>query len=83
VKNYRKKPVVIQAEQLTSENAEELAMLVHGEVRRKTRPDHVSLRIPTLEGVTIASEDDFVIRGVAGEFYACKPEIFDATYEVV
>lgn len=41
-----------------------------------------SIAITTLEGVMHASEGDWVIRGVQGEFYPCKPDIFDATYEV-
>ncbi len=41
------------------------------------------MRIKTLEGVMTASVGDWIIRGVAGEFYPCKPDIFDATYELV
>lgn len=41
------------------------------------------IRIDTLEGVMRASVGDYVIRGVMGEFYPCKPDIFEATYEVV
>jgi hypothetical protein len=46
-----------------------------------TYGDEPSLRIRTLEGVMTASPGDWVIRGVAGEFYPCKPDIFSATYE--
>lgn len=42
-----------------------------------------TLLIPTLEGDHMALAGDFIIRGVAGEFYPCKPEIFAATYELV
>ena len=42
-----------------------------------------TLDIPTLEGTMTASPGDWIIRGVAGEFYPCKPDIFDATYEEV
>lgn len=41
------------------------------------------IHIPTLEGSMLARPDDVVIQGVAGEFYPCKPEIFDATYEEI
>jgi hypothetical protein len=41
------------------------------------------LDIPTLEGVMTASPGDWIIRGVQGEFYPCKPDIFEATYEAV
>ena len=40
-------------------------------------------RITTLEGLMIANPGDWIIKGVAGEFYPCKPEIFHQTYEVV
>lgn len=43
----------------------------------------IGMRIPTLEGVMIATEGDYIIRGVAGELYPCKPDIFEATYEAV
>jgi hypothetical protein len=45
--------------------------------------DHEVLLIATLEGDMVASEGDFIIEGVHGEFYPCKPEIFDMTYEEV
>jgi hypothetical protein len=48
-----------------------------------TRNDDGSLNIETLEGVMRADVGDFVIRGVHGELYPCKPDIFDATYEAV
>lgn len=43
----------------------------------------MGLAIPTLEGLMVAREGDWVIRGVAGELYPCKPDIFEATYEPV
>ncbi len=45
--------------------------------------EEIGLSIPTLEGVMLARENDYVIRGVKGELYSCKPDIFDATYEPV
>jgi hypothetical protein len=44
---------------------------------------HIGLCIPTLEGLMLAQEGDWVIRGVKGELYPCKPDIFAATYEPV
>jgi hypothetical protein len=41
------------------------------------------IHLRTLEGVMIARPDDWIIRGVQGEFYPCKPDIFEATYDVV
>lgn len=44
---------------------------------------HGTLTIPTLEGDMTASVGDWIIKGINGEFYPCKPDIFDATYEKV
>lgn len=41
------------------------------------------LKIPTLEGAMFASKGDYIIKGVNNEFYPCKPDIFENTYEVV
>jgi len=79
---YRKKPVVIQAVQWTGENNTEILHFCSScyiTSSGKTK----DLIISTLEGDMSASVGDYVIRGVAGEFYACKPEIFDVTYETV
>lgn len=43
--------------------------------------EHRSLAIQTLEGVMIAGPGDWIIQGVKGEIYPCKPDIFEATYE--
>ena len=48
-----------------------------------TGDGRIALAIPTLEGVMVGVEGDFIIRGVKGEFYPCKPDIFAATYEAV
>jgi hypothetical protein len=77
---YRKKPVVIEAIQYTGSNANEvlkwasLAYLIE---------KAGGIEIETLEGVMRASPGDWVIRGVRGELYPCKPDIFEATYERV
>jgi hypothetical protein len=41
------------------------------------------IAIQTLEGVMVASPDDWIIRGIQGEFYPCKPDIFEQTYEAI
>jgi hypothetical protein len=46
-------------------------------------PDYIELTIPTLEGDHVARHGDWIIKGVKGEFYPCKPDIFAATYEQV
>jgi hypothetical protein len=77
---YRKKPVVVEVMgPLTHENAAGIAHWCTGGVSRAL--DQVA--IATREGTMIAELGDHVICGVAGEFYPCKPDIFDATYEPV
>lgn len=83
---YRKKPVVIEAIQLdgTKENAEQVASWMN-EVRYGygKKADGWHFDIHTLEGVMTAKPGDFIIKGVQGEFYPCKADIFHATYESV
>jgi hypothetical protein len=80
---YRKKPVVIEAIRYTGHvNATEVIDWVlagDGTARFLDGP----LAIDTLEGTMLAQPGDYVIRGVQGEFYPCKPDIFEATYEPV
>ena len=76
---YRKKPVVIEAWQNNDEN-EFPVWLANVDVGRE--PGGVIL-INTLEGVMKAMPGDYIIKGIQGEVYPCKPDIFEATYEVV
>ena len=85
---YRKKPVVIDAWQFTKENYKEGAPLfirqaVDVGLWSQFGGDVIGGEIETLEGVMTISENDYIIKGVHGEFYPCKPDIFEATYEVV
>lgn len=82
IKEYRKKPVVIEAVQLEQNNAIEVARWCGGEAKFMS-PAMPSVFIRTLEGTMRADVGDFIIKGVRGEFYPCKPEVFFATYEVV
>ena len=89
---YRKKPVEIEAVQWTGLNLEEIKAFVGKSLIYdiidtawevgKGRP-YVIMKIKTLEGDMIASEGDYIIKGISGEFYPCKPDIFKATYEEV
>ena len=84
VKKYRKKPVTIEAIQLNIHNVREVAEWCGADLGYtfgSTEPD--ALHIHTLEGAMAAHIDDYIIRGVHGEFYPCKPDIFAATYEEV
>lgn len=77
---YRKKPVVIEAVQWTGNNIDEIGDFM-GHSATMTLND--SFVIPTLEGDMYAAEGDWIIKGVKGEFYPCKPDIFKMTYESV
>lgn len=80
---YRKKPVVIDAWQLTKENVESgIPVWIDLDTVHIFDGGVLFAEIVTLEGVMQASEGDYVIKGVQGEFYPCKPDIFEATYEV-
>lgn len=78
---YRKKPVTIEAVQWTGSNLDELREFVPEEHRNNKI--HQPLGIKTLEGVMTISKGDWVIKGVKGEFYPCKPDIFEMTYEKI
>jgi hypothetical protein len=85
---YRKKPLEIEARLFEGEsNGREIARWCGGRfdiVTAGGSDDGVpDLSIPTLEGVMHANSGDWIIRGVQGEFYPCKPDIFAATYEAV
>lgn len=84
---FRKKPVVIEAHAYTG--PEVIDTLLHwintngGEAHRNVRRSDLAvvIVIETLEGDMAATQGDWIIRGTHGEFYPCKPEIFDASYE--
>ena len=95
---FRKKPVVIEAFQMTRErrqdNSEWPNWLNQAWQKKPSEgavwPQHYpnsdgtdQLCIGTLEGVHIVSWNDYIIQGIKGELYACKPDIFEATYERV
>lgn len=79
IKKYVKKPVIIEAIQWTGENLSEIDKFVQAKVQKRA----LVLIIPTLEGKMRASLGDYIIKGVNGEFYPCKPDIFTKTYEEV
>jgi hypothetical protein len=101
VAKYRKKPVEIEAVQLTWKNWSEVCdhagvgpgenqpngvyIDAHGYTHDTPPNDDakLGLRIPTLEGVMLGEEGDWIIKGVQGEIYPCKDSIFRQTYEPV
>lgn len=88
IRSFRKKPVVVQAVQLRPTNPDEVLefMGVKGsfyDTGYGIDPGDGKFKVTTLEGVHEASIGDWIIRGVHGEFYPCKPDIFAKTYEEV
>ena len=73
---YRKKPVEVEAIRYTGENVSDVCNFTSGQVRLSGG----DMIIRTLEGDMIARPGDYIICGVAGEFYPCRPDIFEATY---
>jgi len=83
---YRKKPVVVEAVQFTYGTKDEiLCWLSNNKINHCPSyiDDACVIKIRTLEGVMIANINDFIIKGIKGEFYSCKPDIFLETYEMV
>ena len=85
MKKYRKKPIVIEALLWGAETTtEEMALFVGTkELTLKFFEGEPCLVIHTLEGDHFAKIGDYIIKGVSGEFYPCKPDIFGMTYEEV
>lgn len=80
---YRKKPVVIEAIQFAvPADAERIIEWMAAYVPMLPVYGAHAIEIQTLEGAMRADIGDWIIRGVKGEFYPCKPDIFDATYEL-
>lgn len=76
---YVKKPVVIEAIQVSNAfpNFEEIEEFVGGDLEFRNG----EIIIATLEGAMTATPGDYIIKGIKGEFYPCKPDIFELTYE--
>ena len=82
---YRKKPVEIEAVQWVSDNIEQVYEMLGDNliINKDEDKDDVKHFINTLEGKMEMSWGDYIIKGVKGEFYPCKPDIFELTYEKV
>lgn len=81
IRKFKKKPVIIEAFEWTGEIDKEIKEFLKGS--HTYTNDHKGLIITTLEGNMEASIGDFIIKGVKGEIYPCKPDIFWQTYEEV
>ena len=80
MKRYVKKPIVIEAVQYNGNNVQEILNFCGGTAVVGMLSE---ITIKTLEGPLRVSDGDFIIKGVEGEFYPCKPDIFEKTYDVV
>ena len=91
---YRKKPLVIDAMKWDGENHRGMFVFLGGSMDEYMPSSNINfcidhtkvqggLIIKTLEGEHIACIGDYIIKGVKGEFYPCKPDIFELTYEAV
>ncbi|NCC96422.1 MAG: hypothetical protein EOM02_06225 [Synergistales bacterium] len=80
---YRKKPVEVEAFRWTGgqDQTEDPVWIVEAIKKGVVSVSYPYLYINTLEGVHKANPGDYIIRGVKGELYPCKPDIFEATYE--
>lgn len=93
IQTFKKKPVIIQALQFTGENADlvktwlgskcEIGCEITTEPGSPIETETTYVYISTLKGVMKGNPGDFIIKGISGEFYPCKPEIFELTYEQV
>lgn len=84
VKTYIKKPVKIEAIQYLGTNINEIENFIDNPVIKYYSSDgECTIGIPTLEGIMKTSVGDYIIKGVQGECYPCKPDIFKLTYDEV
>ena len=81
IATYVKKPVKIEACQWTGDNVEEIKKFVNPIA--EYLEDVQVILIHTLEGDMTAEINDYIIKGIKGEFYPCKPDIFEETYNIV
>ena len=80
---YVKKPVVVDAIQMLSDNIDQVYEMLGDSLIIVGDMDNLKHFIDTLEGVMEISWGDYVIKGVKGEFYPCKPDIFELSYDKI
>lgn len=92
IQSYRKRPVVIEAARFSTNNEPETRVMdaIVNWINQGKNPDEphawhnsTNIFIQTLEGLHTANVGDFIIKGIKGEFYPCKPDIFQQTYEKI
>lgn len=90
---YRMKPIVIEAIQWNGDNLQEVMEFIGSEFKYDENINYftskfnycstLGLQLYALGGLMSVSINDYIIKGIKGEFYPCKPDIFQVTYEVV
>lgn len=80
---FVKKPVEIEAIQFTEKSVQECLDFINDQCTFNKESGESEIIILTLEGLMTAKLGDWIIKGVKGEFYPCKPDIFEATYDRV
>lgn len=81
---YRKKPVVIEAHQLLPDNLEQLERWCKGSIKGTKLPrNERCIDIQTFEGEMRVHMFDWIIKGIKGEYYPCKPDIFEGSYDLI
>ena len=85
IKRYKTKPCEIEAIEWNGSNFEEVSNFASGKVYMELLfgTEDYGLVVATLEGYMTASIGDFIIKGLRGEFYPCKPDVFHKKYEEV
>lgn len=83
---YRKRPVAVEVVQFNGTNYDEVIKFTDGKAKQ-TYPEmndwFIFFIIKTLEGSMEIKEGDYIIKGILGEFYPCKPDVFELTYDKV
>lgn len=95
MKMYRKKPVIIESVQLSADNFDDVCNFIGSTPEQEINPNYgvdengntnehyIGVYIDTLEGKMFARNGDYIIKGIQGEFYPCKPDIFEKTYDLI
>lgn len=83
IRKFRKKPVEIEAIQFNGFNFEDIYYWMYGNSGINSNCYRETMVIETLEGNMVANVGDYIIKGVQGEFYPCKPDIFEQTYDAL
>ena len=87
IKKYKTKPCEIEAIQFTRDNFEEVKRFGEGSIKdliiERCSNGLAYCKVQTLEGLMVATEYDYIIRGLRGEYYPCKPDVFKKKYEEI